>query len=273
MAGGRAGARGRILAIAALLAGVAVPAALTWAAFASHHAGSEFITNNFLLNAKWKHFTTNQFVNLLETSGPILVLALVGLFARRGPGGPAKWVLICTMAGLFAGVLIVPAAHRQYYLLPLPIVCLFAVDGLSFLAGAVPQRARAWLIGVATIALAMLPVIALVEAYHDRNDGQLAKLRTVFERTQPTDLVMDGWEGMGAFRPHAFFYFFLHEETRAMLPAAQWNAYLDALESGRIRPKLIVMDENLEVLGPRFQAFVHERYASDDGVLYFSRQR
>jgi hypothetical protein len=122
------------------------------------------------------------------------------------------------------------------------------------------------------IGLAVLPVIAFVDAYQDGNGLQLARLRTVFQRTQPQDLVMDGWEGMGVFRPHAFFYFFLHEETRAMLPAPQWDAYLGDLEAGRIRPALIVMDENLAALGPRFVTFVHDRYASRDGLLYFARE-
>jgi hypothetical protein len=82
---------------------------------------------------------------------------------------------------------------------------------------------------------------------------------------------MDGWQGMGIFRPHAFHYFFLHPEIRAMLPAPAWDAYLDALEGGAIRPKLIVMDKNLRAMGPRFAAFVERNYVSDDGFLYFAK--
>jgi len=276
LTGGRAGPR--IVAILGLLVGVAVPAALTWAAFASHHAGHEFITNNFLLNAHWKHFTTNQLVKLLETSGPVLALGLVGIsgsfvrWFRDGARDHRDLVLACTVVGLFVGVLAVPAAHRQYYLMPLPIICLFAADGLLSLIERIRRPARFWLAGIATIGLAVLPIIAFVDAYQDGNGLQLARLRTVFQRTQPADLVMDGWEGLGVFRPHAFFYFFLHEETRAMLPASQWDGYLDALEAGRIRPALIVLDENLRALGPRFLAVVEARYATRDGLLYFARE-
>jgi hypothetical protein len=95
-------------------------------------------------------------------------------------------------------------------------------------------------------------------------------LRTVFERTAPTDVVMDGWQGMGVFRPHAFYYYFLHEETRAMLPPARLDAFLDDLESGRVRPKLIVLDTNLRALGPRFVGFVQSHYASNDDFFYFA---
>jgi hypothetical protein len=93
----------------------------------------------------------------------------------------------------------------------------------------------------------------------------------VYQRTAPTDVVMDGWEGMGVFRPHAFHYFFLHAEIVAMLPPQHLAAYIDDLESGAVRPELIAMDKNLVSLGPRFVAFVHRHYASSDGFFYYRR--
>ena len=133
--------------------------------------------------------------------------------------------------------------------------------------------ARAAVLVVALIPLALLPVLALHEAFGQRNDRQLARLRTVLESTKPTDLVMDGWEGTGVFRPHAFHYFFLHEEAVAMLPRPRLNAYLDDLESGKNRPTLIAMDENLTTLGPRFLTFVKRHYVSGDGFFYFSMRK
>ena len=269
--------RSRIIAIFLFVAGVGVPAALTWAAFAAQGAGREFITNNFLLNARWKHTATHQLVKVLTTSGPVLALALVGMsrsllrFFREKPRRHGDLVLICTAVGLFVGVLVVPSAHRQYYLMPLAIVCLFAAEGLFFLIALAWPRARPWLLGTALAGLAVLPIIALVDAYQESNDEQLVRLQRVYQTTKPTDLVMDGWAGAGVFRPHAFRHFFLHEETRAMLPSAEWDAYLDALESGRIRPKLIVLDQNLRAMGPRFLDFVDRRYASRDRTFYFAR--
>jgi hypothetical protein len=156
--------------------------------------------------------------------------------------------------------------------MPLPIVCLFAAKALFWIV----ERARRWLrpllVGAAAFWLAVWPVRILRRDFQDRNDRQLALLRTVFETTKPTDLVMDGWAGMGVFRPHAFHYFFLHAETRAMLSPPRWDAYLDALESGTIRPKLIAMDKNLAAMGPRFVTFVQGTYVSRDGFFYFARQ-
>jgi hypothetical protein len=265
----------RMLLLLAFLVGVCVPVALTWAAFALHHAGGEFITNNFLLNAKWRHIGTRQLHRLIATSWPVLALCLLGVaislsrfFRFRGRRYHGL-LLLCTLVGLFGGVPVMPSAHGQYYLMPLPLVCLFAAQGLLFLVERARRRARPVLLVLALVPLGVLPALALRESFELRNDGQLARLRYVFENTKPEDVVMDGWLGMGVFRPHAFHYFFLHPETVAMLPGPQLDAYLNALERGEIRPKLIALDQNLVALGPRFLRFVHGKYASNDGLFFF----
>ena len=50
------------------------------------------------------------------------------------------------------------------------------------------------------------------------------------------------------------------------------DAYVDALESGKIQPRVIAMDEHLAALGPRFMSFVKRDYVSSDGFFYFSRR-
>lgn len=272
-AAGVDGVRAKALATLAFLVGVCLPGVLTWAAFAHRDAGGVFITNNFFLNARWKHFATNQVFRLIVTSWPVLSLALIGVlsFLRRDVVEVEGLLLLAIMVGLFLGVLVMPVPHRQYHLMALPMVCLFAARGLLAATDRVPERKRAAALAVALALLSILPVKALVEAYRDGNEGQLARLRTVFARTRPTDLVMDGWTGMGVFRPHAFHYFFLHEEAVAMLPPAALDAYLDAIEQGRGRPKLIALDDNLRSLGPRFMRFVEANYESTDGFFYAPR--
>jgi hypothetical protein len=259
--------------------GVGVPAVLTWAAFVHEGAGAEFITNNFLLNAKWKPVSTYGFLRLLRTSGPVLALALLAVvvalrrFFRSGRYQPQDLLACSIMIGLFAGAAVIPSAHRQYYLIPLPIACLFAAQGLFFLVDRAAEPKRKQILAYATILLAVMPVASMVDSYLDGNDVQLAKLRQVFERTKPTDLVMDGWEGMGVFRPHAFHYFFLHDETMQMVPRERVDAFLDTVENGTARPKLIAMDKHLAALGPRFLQIVNRDYVSRDGFFYFYKDR
>ena len=271
------GASSRLVPMLAFLIGIGVPAASTWAAFSVQGAGHEFITNNLLLNLKWKHIETHQFHRFVDTSWPILVLCLLGVtiallrFFRLRVRRYGGILLLCTLVGLMAGAWVMPSAHGQYYLEPLPLVCLFAAQGLLFLVERVRRPLRPVILVLALFPLAILPALALRESFRLRNDGQLAGLRYVFENTKPDDLVMDGWQGMGVFRPHAFHYFFLHPEIVAMLPRPHLRAYLDALERGDIRPKLIAMDWNLAALGPRFQEFVTRNYFSNDGFFYFPK--
>jgi hypothetical protein len=83
---------------------------------------------------------------------------------------------------------------------------------------------------------------------------------------------MDGIEGMGLFRPHAIYFYFLHAESLEMLTREQLDVYVDGLLTGKVRPRLIALDENLIALGVRFLHFVRTNYQSSDGFLYFLKQ-
>jgi hypothetical protein len=148
---------------------------------------------------------------------------------------------------------------------------LFASRGFFFLVGGKDRRAGGVRLVLGLALLGLLPFGAVRDALDWRNDGQLARLRFVLENTKPEDVVMDGWEGLGVFRPHAFYYFFLHAETVAVLPRRALGSYLNALERGQIRPKMIALDGNLFALGARFVGFVKMNYVSRDGFIYFAR--
>ncbi len=213
----------------------------------------------------------------LKTSWPILVLALLGASvavrrfycARQRPYGDV--LLLCTLGGLVAGVALVPVVYEQYCLMPLSIACLFAAQGLSFLVDLVQERARAWFLGGATLVLLVLPVLNLAWSFNHRNDRQLARLRYVFAHTGPADTVLDGWLGTQVFRPHPLYYFFMHRELLGALSERDKDAYLGPLESGKGRPSLITLDDELMALGPRFSAFLQTHYTTSDGLFYFPR--
>jgi hypothetical protein len=265
--------------------GLCVPPAATWAGFAAVGAGADFVANNFLLNARWRPLPTREGLKLLQTSGPMLALALVGTspllasfvasFRAKASGTSSRdyggLLLLGTALGLFSGVAVLPVAQAQYYLIPIPITCLFAIRGLSVLAARFRPATRLRVV-VGAVVILLLPALwGLRATYGDGNARQLAHLREVFDHTAPSDVVMDGWEGMGVFRPHAFYYWFLHEEIVGMLPPARLATFLDDLETGRIQPRLIVLDKNLRSLGPRFLRVVDQHYTTTDNLLYYRR--
>jgi Dolichyl-phosphate-mannose-protein mannosyltransferase len=277
VAGGQRRLPTRSLAGLVALVGIVVPGALTWAGLAICGGGSQFIQNNFLLNAKWKMHSDEHLIVTLETSWPILILCLLGITVSLYRFYHAKQrrfgdiLLLCTLGGLVAGILVIPAAYKQYYLMPLAIACVFAAQGLAFVVELVQQSVRAWLLICATLPLLVWPVVELGSSFTERNQRQTARLLYVFEHTSPTDTVLDGWLGTGVFRPHPLYYFFMHGELLAMLSESQRAAYVDMLESGRVRPSLITLDEELIALGSRFVRFVLKNYVSNDGLFYLPR--
>ncbi len=274
LAGGRRALLRRSVAVLAALAGVAVPVAVTWIGFAVQGAGTQFIHDNFIINSQWKLRSKRHVLETIGTSFPMLILGVVGAtvalrrFRRVEPRRFGEILLLCTLGGLIAGVAIVPAAYRQYYLMPLPIACLFAATGLVFLVARAEEGLRGRLLVGATALLVIWPAVELGLSFGRRNDQQLARLRYVFEHTRPSDTVLDGWLGTQVFRPHPLRYGFMHAEMLAMLSQHDKDAFLDALESGTVRPALITLDTELRLLGPRFLSFVRRHYVSADGLFY-----
>jgi len=284
LGGGRRAWGARTLAVAIAGVGVAAPVLLTWLAFAVQGGGRQFIYNNFLLNARFQLRSFRGVQAALKTSWPILVLAAVGAslsmyrFQRARQCQYGDVLLLCTLGGLIAGIVLVPVVYEQYCLVPLTIACLFAGQGFcflwSFVVEPVPRRARPWATAgairpLSVLPLLVLPVLYLGWSFNHRNDRQLARLRYVFEHTGPADTVLDGWLGTQLFRPHPLYYFFMHRELLGALSESDKDAYLAPLESGKVRPSLITLDDELLALGPRFSAFLRARYASSDGLFYF----
>jgi len=88
----------------------------------------------------------------------------------------------------------------------------------------------------------------------------LHPLRFVIEQTRPSDTMMDGWTGIGVFRPHAYFYWFLHAEILAMMSGEQRDELLTGLQSGTIAPRYILLDDDLMSVSARILWFVSSNY-------------
>ncbi|HLK93820.1 MAG TPA: glycosyltransferase family 39 protein [Polyangia bacterium] len=273
LGGGRRAWASRAAAILVVLAGVALPALCTWLWFTAHGGGRQFVYDNFLLNARWRWRTGRHVLVLLRSSWPVFLLGLVGageaLFGRRaGRRDDGDVLLLCALLGLVAGAFVVPAAYEQYYLPPLTIACLFAARGLSLLLERSRHRERSWLVVAAILPLLIWPALDVRSALDRRSDVEMARLRFVFAHTSPDQPVLDGWLGTNVFRPAPLYYNFMHRELLVSMTDGERDAYLDALTTGRARPALIAMDDELRALGPRFLAFVRDHYVSDDGVFY-----
>jgi dolichyl-phosphate-mannose-protein mannosyltransferase len=93
-----------------------------------------------------------------------------------------------------------------------------------------------------------------------RNTAQLGQIRYVLQNTTSNDTVMDGFTGNGVFRPHAYFYYMLHYGVRWMLSEREWNGLLGDLRTGKIAPKLVILDEELRQLPDDIVTFFRSNY-------------
>jgi len=92
-----------------------------------------------------------------------------------------------------------------------------------------------------------------------RNEEQIETIRWVAAATPPDAKVLDGWTGLGVFRPHAWYYFMVPPQVRAMLPDASLRQLAADLRSGEVAPDLVVVDEAVVSLGAEVAAALRGR--------------
>lgn len=112
------------------------------------------------------------------------------------------------------------------------------------------------------VCISWTSLVQFRDAFQLSNTNQLDEIQYVLVNTDPKATVMDGWSGIGVFRPHAFFYWFLHRRLVATLEADVIDNLLAGLKSGYIQPALIIFDNDLRVASPDLNEFVTHNYIS-----------
>jgi hypothetical protein len=282
--------RTRAIGLAVFGAGLALPVAATLALFAVHTGVGAFVEFTLLRNAAWPtRFSPVPFLRrILAANAAVVVLALVGWLRAAGrlPYGNSlkdggALVTLQTL-GLLAGAFAIPVPQLHYFLMLLPLAAVLAARTLDEAATAIAWRARrptpaaaaaAAIVGLAIVAAP--PLAARLESFEPRRPkvhDQLARLRLVQELTSPRDTVLDGFTGAGAFRPHAYYWFFLHDEIRALLGDAERDGLKRGLRDGDIAPAIVLFDSDLQELSPEVKSFVEENYEPAGDPLVWRRK-
>jgi len=282
--------RARLIGLAAFVAGVAVPVAATLALFAAHTGVAAFVEFNLLRNAAWRaRFSPLPFLRrIFVANGAVVILALLGWVRAAGrltSGDPLKdgsALVVLQTLGLLAGAFVIPVPQLHYFLMLLPLTALLAARTLEDAAAAIARWARrptpAAAAGAAILGLAIVaapPLAARLQSFEPRRPrvhDQLARLRLVQELTSPRDTVLDGFTGAGAFRPHAYHWFFLHDEIRALLGDAERDGLKRALRDGDIAPAIVLFDSDVQELSPEVKSFVEENYEPAGDPLVWRRK-
>lgn len=104
------------------------------------------------------------------------------------------------------------------------------------------SRSSAAALALLLCAVCLCPYYLARVRFLDNDSSELRSLRYAIEQTSPTDTMMDGFTGIGVFRPHAYFYWFLNTEIVEMMPDAQRHQLLAGFQAGKIAPRYIILD-------------------------------
>jgi hypothetical protein len=184
---------------------------------------------------------------------------------------PSRLRYVIAIAFLTATIAILMTRHdwiwahaHLHWVKEIVVLLLIAGTALMLRSSTAPALA------VLLCALCLCPYYLTYVRFLDDNSNELQSLRYVIENTSPTDTMMDGFSGIGVFRPHAYFYWFLNSETVEMMTDDQKNQLLADLQTGKLAPSYLILDTFLDrVLSPiqsyvwtNFQMVQHQPYAA-----------
>jgi hypothetical protein len=203
----------------------------------------------FLAAAQGGMYTRNERVEIVLASSSALVV-----------------VVICATPASQAPFLrTVPNLNSYEPLVHHAALCIAVLAAAAASVAALPLYRRA------ELAVAMLLVALVACPAHDtgwmlnwRAPDQFARLRYILSSSSPKAVVLDGWSGYGVFRRHAWFYWMVHPEVRAMLPARAISELETGLETGSIRPDVVIFDPDLRAVSERVDAFIESHYRPAD---------
>jgi hypothetical protein len=259
--------------IAFWLCGLALPLVAVGAWFWAHDAFEPMIDQNLLLNLRWKtrHSPVPAFRAIWFENWPIILLAVAGLpsaLRADSPRAPTslKLLPLAAAGSLLAGTLILPAPLAQYFLPLMAPVAWLAADALVGLSHrAASGKSAEWLLAGALLALSLNPLLRghvgrELASPDARARATLDQIGWVVDHTGRDETVLDGFSGLGVFRPHAWFYFYPNEDIRPLIDYSEVTGLKKRLRNGVVSPRLAILDWDLQGVDSELLQFLKENY-------------
>ena len=257
---------------------------LVW--FASRGALGQFFYYNFLLNSGWVRQNFNWGTLELRSNATFLFLSVAGCILiiwrlSNGIRQPELLLAVCLLLSLVAGGAALPVVQRQYIMMALPFAAICAAGAIQICVQAV--KGSKWM---PVSAMALAAIILFFTAHNlykifyqresymilsERDSDMRRKLAFLLQTVPPNQTVMAAWSVGVAFRRPAWFYFFLHDEIRAMIPSQAYKTLADGLRTGAIRPALVDFDLDMAEMPPEVVAEI-ERLYKPVGVADFQKR-
>jgi len=205
----------------------------------------------FVISLPW-----TQYHLLYVPLGALLAAAClvdcVDLLAKQGLPGLDAAATLVVLVSLVLGALQFSLAWKYTGVL--------LVTGMVLSWVLARAGARDVALAVLVLSLGAWPLRQLAAWPHHTNEVTLRQIRFVIENSLPQDTVLDGWMSRAPFRHNAYRLEFLSDEVLSSVPALEQQRYLQALKSGQISPRLILLDRDLERFCPAAVPFYHRNY-------------
>ncbi|MCX6580240.1 MAG: glycosyltransferase family 39 protein [Candidatus Aminicenantes bacterium] len=261
-----------IIVFPVFIAGLAIPVILTCLFFLAQDGLRQFIQCNFLMNVQWKmKLSPLKYLKQLAGQNPLLlIMGVAGLLVnisnmrRRADVEKGLFVPIFCTVSVVAGLFIIPAPQRQYYLLFLPLLAMYfayiIIKCIESAAFTFIFKKPVYAVTLLAIILIAHPLYLVVTRHPQKNHRQLADIRYIMAATKPSEAVLDGFSGYGFLRPHAYYYYFLHKEMRAMLSEKELSDDIIKSAAGQ-NTKVVIYDRHLRALPLKVRQYIEANYA------------
>jgi hypothetical protein len=109
-------------------------------------------------------------------------------------------------------------------------------------------------------AVIAFPLVSMArQTQRHGNQKLLNVIQYVLDNTEADEPVLTSWRGSAPFRPHAYFYFFLHEELQLILGTEELSAELLELLK-ETKPRFIEFDDAFRLLDRKLIRYVVNHY-------------
>jgi 4-amino-4-deoxy-L-arabinose transferase-like glycosyltransferase len=248
--------RGRAARVGAFAVGTIVPVVATLAWFRSHDALRAFYFYTVVVNNQLNVDRFSPLPRLISNvvqQPALYALGFAGLVTSARTLGEHRErpVVVGIAASLAVGIFLIGKAYDQYYALLLPLLTVLGAAWVRDTFALTSARAAAAMILVTLLALTMS-----IRTFRS-SALQFGAIAWVTEHTDPSDTYLGGSPGPALFRPHAWFYGFL---TGPFAADRDYASLVDALESGRNRPALVIDDAYFERAPSPLLAYVRAHY-------------
>ena len=217
--------------------------------------GLSFLVGAFLIPVPHRQYAL-QFLPFLALYAALTLRDLVFAGSRDLDTSLSRAVATSSVVGIGAMLFLAfPTLSSPLFFTFMWLAVLGVVSLLLF------RRQSRWIIlALLLVPLSLNPLFESRVFWERRNWSTLRNLSWVIENVSPQESVLDGFSGLGVFRPHAFFYYFLHDEMLLMLEDSDWRPLERRLSDPEKAPKLVVDDRFMARAPGRVRALVERNY-------------